>query len=105
MEKNNHRKKSAGFDPDRLSLQKKDVLEFCDKVLESWQKSSTTANAKNIAAMLAVRTSVYFTDEDSLKAIWNEIIKWIYQLLYENAVAQAKEDESQWASTLEKLKK
>jgi len=71
-----------------------------------WQKTQPTpAVAKNIAAMVSVRTAVYFTDDDSLKAIWSEIVKWIYQLLYENAIAQAKEEKSEWASTFEKLKK
>ncbi len=41
---------------------------------------------RNITAMIAVRTAVYCTDEESLKAIWTEIVKWIYQLLYENAM-------------------
>ena len=101
----NQRKKTS-VDPDRLSLQKKDILDFCDKVLEQWQKKPLTQEMiKNIAAMVGVRTAVYFTDEDSLKAIWVEIVKWIYQLLYENAIAQGKEDRSEWASTLEKLKK
>jgi hypothetical protein len=94
------------FDPDRLSLQKKDILEFCEKVLSKWQNEPlTTEMTKNMAAMVAVRTAVYFTDEESLKAIWSEIVKWIYQLLYENAISQGKEEKSEWAHTMEKIKK
>jgi hypothetical protein len=94
------------FDPDRLSLQKKDILEFCEKVLSKWQNEPlTTEMTKNMAAMVAVRTAVYFTDEESLKAIWSEIVKWIYQLLYENAISQGKEEKSEWANTMEKIKK
>jgi hypothetical protein len=55
--------------------------------------------------MVAVRTAIYFTDEESLKAIWSEIVKWVYQLLYENAMAQGKEEKSEWAQTMEKIKK
>ena len=103
MTKNDKRKP---IDPDRLSLQKKDILDFCDKVLGRWQKEPLTSNmSKNIAAMTAVKTAVYFTDEESLKAIWSEIIRWIYDLLYENAMAQGKEDKSQWTETRDKLKK
>lgn len=94
------------FDPDNLSLDKKDIIDFCDRIISEWQKKPLTqTNAKNIAAMVGVRTAVHFTDEESLKAIWSEIIKWIYQLLYENAMAQARGEKSQWASTFEKLKK
>ncbi len=97
---------SPGFDPDKLSLQKKDIIAFCDRIISEWQKKPLTqTNAKNIAAMVGVRTAVHFTDEESLKAIWSEIIKWIYQLLYENAIAQAKGEKSDWAYTFEKLKK
>lgn len=98
--------KKKAIDPDRLSLQKKDILEFCEKVLEKWQKEPlTTEMTRNITAMVAVKTAVYFTDEESLKAIWSEIVKWIYQLLYENAMAQAREEKSEWVDTMEKLKK
>ena len=98
--------KKKAFDPDRLSLQKKDILEFCERVLANWQKEPlTTEMTRNITAMVAVRTAIYFTDEESLKAIWVEIVKWIYQLLYENAMAQGKEEKSEWAQTMEKIKK
>jgi hypothetical protein len=96
---------SSAFDPDKLSLTKKDIIDFCDRVISEWQKKPLTqTNAKNIAAMVGVRTAVHFTDEESLKAIWSEIVKWIYQLLYENAIAKAKSEHSEWASTFEKLK-
>ena len=60
---------------------------------------------KNIAAMIGVKTAVYFTDDVSLKAIWSEIIKWVYYLLYENAMAQGKAEKSEWAQTMGKLNK
>jgi hypothetical protein len=98
--------KKKSFDPDRLLLQKKDILEFCERVLADWQKKPlTTEMTRNITAMVAVKTAVYFTDEESLKAIWSEIVKWIYQLLYENAMAQGKAEKSAWVETMEKLKK
>jgi hypothetical protein len=93
-------------DPDELSLEKKDILDFCDKVLLRWQKVTLTPEmTKNITAMMAVKTAVYFTDDDSLKAIWSEIVKWVYQLLYENAMAQGKIEKSEWAQMMGKLDK
>jgi len=42
--------------------------------------------------MYSVRTSVSLTDDESLKAIWNEILRWTFELLYKNAIAQKKDD-------------
>lgn len=95
--------KKANFDPDKLALTKKDILNFCDRVLEKWSINSTK-NANNILAMNAVKTSVIWTDDESLKAIWNEIISWIFELLYENALAQADEGNQDWSKTLKKIK-
>ena len=92
------------FDPDRLVLSKDQILEFCDKVLISW-KEDPNQNRSNIVAMTAVRTSVYWTDEESLKAIWNEILKWTFELMYKNAIAQAKEENTEWSPILEQLGK
>ncbi len=92
--------KKISFDPDDLALTKPEILEFCDRVLEKWNENPTK-NATNILAMTAVKTSMVWTDEYSLKAIWNEILKWFLELLYENALA--KDDES-WGSVMKKLK-
>jgi hypothetical protein len=88
------------FDPDDLVLTKPEIINFCDRVLEKWNKTPTM-NTNNILAMTAVKASVVWTDDDSLKAIWNEILKWIFELLYENAMV--KDDES-WGNVMRKLK-
>ena len=98
------KKQTSKFDPDRLALSKQDILEFCDRVLAKWSKDPTD-NGQNIIAMNAVRTSVYWTDEESLKAIWGEIMKWNFELLYKNAIAQAKEEKKEWSPVLEKIGK
>ena len=92
--------KSKAFDPDRLALTKPEILDFCDRVLKKWNKQPTK-NANNILAMTAVRASVLWTDDESLKAIWGEIISWTYELLYENAMAQ---DDKEWSTVMKKLK-
>ena len=92
------------FDPDRLVLSKKEILEFCDKVLDKWKKEPKV-NSRNIVAMTAVRTSVFWTDDESLKAIWGEILNWTFELMYKNAIAQAKEENSEWSPVFEKLEK
>jgi len=91
------------FDPDRLVLTKQEILEFCDGVLEKWNKKPKE-NAQNIFAMNAVRMSVLWTDEDSLKAIWGEILKWAFALMYKNAIAQAKEENVDWPHVMGKIK-
>ena len=95
--------KKDNFEPDELALTKKDILDFCDRVLEKWSKNSSK-NSNNILAMNAVKTSVIWTDDESLKAIWNEIISWIFELLYENALAQAEGSDQNWSKTLKKIK-
>ncbi len=98
------KKSSKEFDPDELILSKNQILEFCDKVLTKW-KEDPNQNRSNIVAMNGVRTSVYWTDEESLKAIWSEILKWTFELMYKNAIAQAKEENLGWSPILEKLEK
>jgi len=93
---------SKEFDPDRLELSKKEILEFCDNVLDKWKKESKV-NSRNILAMTAVRTSVFWTDDESLKAIWSEILKWTFELMYKNAMAQAKKENLEWSPVFEKL--
>jgi len=97
------KKTSKEFDPDRLVLSKKEILEFCDNVLDKWKKEPKV-NSRNIVAMTAVRTSVFWTDDESLKAIWAEILKWTFELMYKNAIAQAKEENAEWSPVFEKLK-
>ena len=92
--------KSKQLDPDELALSKSDILDFCDRVLKKWNKNPTK-NANNILAMTAVRASVLWTDDESLKAIWGEIIGWTFELLYENAMAQ---EDKEWSNTMKKLK-
>ncbi len=90
------------FDPDRFVLTKQEILEFCDDVLEKWEKKPKE-NAQNIFAMSAVRMSVQWTDEDSLKAIWGEILKWAFALMYKNAIAQAREENIDWSHIMGKI--
>jgi len=96
------KKPQKEFDPDRLVLTKQEILEFCDGVLEKWEKKPKE-NAQNIFAMNAVRMSVQWTDEDSLKAIWGEILKWAFALMYKNAIAQAKEENIDWSHVMGKI--
>ena len=95
--------KKADFEPDKLALSKKDVLDFCDRVLDKWSKNPSK-NSNNILAMNAVKTSIIWTDDESLKAIWNEIIGWTFELLYENALAQGNIDDKNWSTTMKKIK-
>ncbi|CAD6518014.1 conserved hypothetical protein [metagenome] len=95
--------KKTSFDPDNLVLSKNEILAFCDKVIEKWNKHPTK-NANNILAMTAVKASIVWTDEDSLKAIWGEIIAWVFELLYENALSQGKNDDANWSTVMKKLK-
>ena len=91
------------FDPDELVLTKTEILEFCNRVIKKWNEHPSK-NTKNILAMNAVKTSVLWTDDESLKAIWGEIISWTLELLYENAIAQGKETGDDWTKVMKKIK-
>jgi len=95
--------KKTTFEPDKLALTKKDILEFCDRVLEKWVENPSK-NTSKILAMNAVKTSIVWTDDESLKAIWGEIISWTFELLYENALAQGNDNEVNWSSVMKKIK-
>ena len=95
--------KKTEFEPDKLALTKHDILNFCDRVLKKWNKNPSQ-NASNILAMNAVKTSVIWTDDESLKAIWGEILNWTFELLYENALAQGKENDDDWSKVMKKIK-
>ena len=90
------------LDQDRLSLTKQEILEFCDRILAQWNKDPSK-DSKHIFAMNAVKTSVLWTDEETLREIWGEILKWAFDLLYRNAIAQAKEENLEWSHIMEKL--
>ena len=95
--------KSTPFDPDSLVLTKKQLLEFCDRVIEKWNKTPGK-NTNNILAMTAVKASIVWTDDESLKAIWSEIISWVFELLYENALSKGKHNNADWSSVMKKIK-
>ena len=98
------KKKNEKFDPDKLVLSKNDILDFCDKVITKWGKDPEKYT-NHIFAMNAVKTSIFWTDEDSLKEIWNEILKWSYVLLYENAIAQGNEEDVDWSKIMKQVGK
>lgn len=87
------------MDPDKLELSKTEVLLFCDRVIKKWS-NDPSKNAQHLLAMNAVRTSVVWTDEDTLKAVWGEITQWLYELMYENAMAGAAKNGEKWPGTL-----
>jgi len=92
------------YDQDKLALSKEEIIAFCDTILKKWSED-TTKNAKHIFAMNAVKTSVLWTDEETLKEIWSEILNWAFELLYKNAIAQGKDENLEWSRIMEKLSK
>ena len=92
------------FDPNMLVLTKQEIIEFCDRVLQKWNKNPKE-NTQNIMAMSAVKMSVLWTDEDSLKSIWSEILKWAFSLLYKNAISKSKEENVDWSHIMGKIKR
>lgn len=61
---------------------KKEILDFCDRVLEKWNKTPQENN-KNIFVMNAVKTTVLWTNEETLRAVWGEIFRWTSEQISE----------------------
>ena len=98
----NTTKNISSDNPEKLVLSKQEILDFCDKVLAKWE-NDPNKDARYVFAMNAVKTSILWTEEDTLKEIWNEIIHWIFELLYKNAIAQGNEENLEWSKIMEKL--
>jgi len=71
-------------------------------VITKWGKDPEK-HTNHIFVMNAVKTSIFWTDEDSLKEIWNEILKWSYVLLYENAIVQGNEEDVDWSKIMKQV--
>ena len=75
------------LDPDKLNLEKKDLLDFCHKCTEEWKKSKLS-NFKYIVAIELIAAGVKCTPDDVLKAVWKKILVWFYDLQFKNALAE-----------------
>jgi hypothetical protein len=73
------------FDPDKLNLTKKDLVNFCDKMVTEWRQNKR-ANFRYILAMEIMKAQIKITPENVLKMIWGKIIEWFYELNFENAI-------------------
>jgi len=92
------------FNPDELKLTKKDILELMDGIENRWKKNRTS-NAEFIISMEAMKIGIRLTREQTVAKIWSEIVNGFNELLYENAMAQARGEKETWVQTLEKVKK
>ena len=97
-------KEKQKIEPEKLVLTKQEILDFCDEVLAKWE-NDPTKDTRHIFAMNAVKTSILWTEEDTIKEIWNEIIHWVFGLLYKNAIAQGNAENLEWSNIMEKLGK
>ena len=79
------------LDPDKLNLEKQDLLNFCHACLDEWKKNKI-ANFKYLVAMELMISSIKLTPENILKTIWKKIILWFYDLTYQNALANTKDN-------------
>jgi len=75
------------LDPDNLNLEKKDLLNFCQKCTDEWKKDKIS-NFKFIVAISLIAAGVKCTPEDVLKAVWKKILVWFWDLQFENALAE-----------------
>ena len=75
------------FDPDKLNLQKDDLIDFCQSCIDEWKKN-TRGNLKFIVSMELMKSAVRITPEDVLKTVWEKILMWFNDLQWQNALAE-----------------
>ena len=75
------------LDPDNLNLEKKDLVNFCNKCIKEW-RSNKIANFKYIAAMSLMVGAISVTPESVMKMVWKKILIWFWDLQYANALAK-----------------
>ena len=75
------------FNPDKLNLQKDDLIIFCQSCIDEW-RLNTRANLKYIVAMTLMKSAVSLTPEEVLKTVWNKILLWFNDLQWKTALAE-----------------
>lgn len=93
-----------GFNPDELVLSKADVLELLGGIENRWSKNKKD-NWKLLLSLEGMKVYIRMSSDETIKAIWSEIVKGFNELLMENSIAIAKGNQESWADTFEKIKK
>lgn len=75
------------LDPDNLNLEKKDLVDFCNKCIKEWQENKIS-NFKYIAAMSLMIGAIRVTPETVLKMVWKKILVWFWDLQFQNALQE-----------------
>jgi len=75
------------LDPDNLNLEKKDLIDFCNKCIKEWRQNKIS-NFKYIAAMSLMIGAISVTPENVLKMVWKKILLWFWDLQYQNALEE-----------------
>ena len=98
------KKQQLGFNPDELKLSKQDVLDQIDKIRKRWNKNKKD-NWKLLISLEGMKAFVYMSSDETISAIWSEILLGFNDLLIENSIAIANGNNESWAKTFEKIKK
>ena len=91
------------FNPDDLVLTKQDVLSMLDDIESRWRQNKKE-NWKLILSLNGMKAYISLSSEETIKALWSEIVKGFNELLIENSLAIAKGNDESWAETFEKIK-
>ena len=95
--------KKPMFDPDQLVLSKEDVLQMLDAIKSRWSKNKKD-NFKLLLSIEGMKVYIRMSSDETIKAIWTEILNGFNELLIENSIAVAKGNNENWATTFEKIK-
>lgn len=87
-----------------MVLSKLDVLDLLEGIETRWMKNKKD-NWKLLLSLEGMKVYIRMSSDETIKAIWSEIVKGFNELLMENSIAIAKGNQESWAETFEKIKK
>ncbi len=75
-----------------IVLAKKDILDFCDRIVKKWEEDETK-DINDIFAVNMFKLNTYWTNDESISAIWKEVLQWSFELVYKNIISDVLEKE------------
>ena len=97
------KKKLIAFDPDEFVLTKQDVLKILDRIENRWKQNKKD----NLPLLMELKGAKFYfriKSEESIRELWGEILNEFNEIMIENSLSIAKNNDESWADTFQKIK-
>lgn len=80
------------FDPDEFVITKKMILRFMDAIQKRWERDTLNKikNAQYIMGLEAMKIGIRITGEDTISAVWHDMILGFNELIALNQMCRLK---------------